>query len=81
MDKEQYDMLLELANAFLQPLRNVSTTELSEGLGNTFGDQYWDEPLAKLFSNYFSEAQSFELAVRDGDPKVCLLLLIVQHLS
>ncbi|KAJ7784033.1 hypothetical protein B0H14DRAFT_3507050 [Mycena olivaceomarginata] len=69
MDKEQYDMLLELANAFLQPSRDVSTTELSEGLMDTFGDRYWDEPLATPFSNYFNEVQSFELAVRDGDPK------------
>jgi hypothetical protein len=36
---------------------------------DTFGDRYWDEPLATPFSNYFSEVQSFELAVRDGDPK------------
>ncbi|KAJ7858876.1 hypothetical protein B0H13DRAFT_1901688 [Mycena leptocephala] len=55
MDEEQYDMLLELANAFLQSSRNVSTAELSEGLVVAFGDQYWDEPLAKPFSNYFNE--------------------------
>ncbi|KAJ6565620.1 hypothetical protein DFH09DRAFT_1314913 [Mycena vulgaris] len=43
--------------------QNVSTTELSEGLVDAFGDQYWDAPLAKSFSNYFNEVQSFEVAV------------------
>ncbi|KAJ6551064.1 hypothetical protein DFH09DRAFT_1086380 [Mycena vulgaris] len=44
------------------PSRNLSTTELSEGLVDAFGDQYWDKPLAKPFSNYFNEVQSFEVA-------------------
>ncbi|KAJ7888166.1 hypothetical protein B0H14DRAFT_2562528 [Mycena olivaceomarginata] len=47
-----------------------------KGWGTPLG-QYWDEPLAKPFSNYFSEVQRFELAVRDGDPKPLQFLVRV----
>ena len=39
MDREQYDLLIELATAFLDPLQNLGTAELGEGLEDVFGSK------------------------------------------
>ncbi|KAJ6495303.1 hypothetical protein C8R45DRAFT_986716 [Mycena sanguinolenta] len=68
MDKEQYDLLIGLATAFLDPLQNLGTAELGEGLEDVFGSSYWEEEEAQPFRTYFSNIQSYERELRDGNP-------------
>ncbi|KAJ7898899.1 hypothetical protein B0H14DRAFT_3424238 [Mycena olivaceomarginata] len=44
------------------------TAELGEGLEDVFGAKYWEDEEAKPFSDYFNKIQSYELALRDGNP-------------
>ncbi|KAJ6576769.1 hypothetical protein B0H10DRAFT_2236240 [Mycena sp. CBHHK59/15] len=67
MDKEQYYLLLGLANDFLDSSKGLGTAVLSEGLEDVFGAMYWDNAEAVPFRSYFSDIENYELALRDVD--------------
>ncbi|KAJ6590797.1 hypothetical protein B0H10DRAFT_2332021 [Mycena sp. CBHHK59/15] len=69
MDKEQYYLLLGLANDFLDSSKGLGTAALSEGLEDVFGAMYWDNAEAMPFRSYFSDIENYELALRDGNPE------------
>ncbi|KAJ7940081.1 hypothetical protein B0H13DRAFT_1850276 [Mycena leptocephala] len=68
MDKEQYSLLLGLADDFLDPSKNIATAELGEALEDVGEANYWDDEEAAPFRRYFNDIQSYELALRDGNP-------------
>ncbi|KAJ7113805.1 hypothetical protein C8R44DRAFT_740694 [Mycena epipterygia] len=72
MDREQYYLLLGLADNFLVSSKNLGTAELAEGLKDIFGAKYWEDVEARPFSDYFSDIQSYELALHDGNMLQCL---------
>ncbi|KAJ7852919.1 hypothetical protein B0H14DRAFT_2580680 [Mycena olivaceomarginata] len=49
-------------------IRCFRRRELGEGLEDVFGAKYWEDEEAKPFSDYFNKIQSYELALRDGNP-------------
>ncbi|KAJ6608989.1 hypothetical protein B0H10DRAFT_2226310 [Mycena sp. CBHHK59/15] len=53
MDKEQYYLLLGLADDFLDLSKGLGTAELSEGLQEVFGAKYWENAEAVPFRTYF----------------------------
>ncbi|KAJ6600218.1 hypothetical protein B0H10DRAFT_1958791 [Mycena sp. CBHHK59/15] len=53
MDKEQYYLLLGLADDFLDLSKGLGTAELSEGLQEVFGAKYWENAEAVPFRSYF----------------------------
>jgi hypothetical protein len=60
MDKDQYDTLLEVAAAFLDPAQSVRTTELGDTMEDVFGKDYLTSAAADPFRQYFKEIQLYE---------------------
>ncbi|KAJ7503586.1 hypothetical protein B0H11DRAFT_2222208 [Mycena galericulata] len=71
MDKDGYDLLLELADDFITK-KEVGQVELAEGMMAIFGDNYSTStaPEVLAFCAYFSAIQTYEEAVRSGDNPV-----------
>ncbi|KAJ7875705.1 hypothetical protein B0H14DRAFT_3130629 [Mycena olivaceomarginata] len=68
MDKEGYDLLLELADEFIAK-KEVGQIEIAEGMMAIFGNNYTTstEPEGSAFSAYFSAIQTDKEAFRSGD--------------